>query len=73
MMTPESTDLCRCTHQHSAHYHYRGGSECALCDCTFWSPVRHKWHKPDEKDEAESGQPVHPADQDNETADSDAG
>lgn len=24
---------CRCGHERSAHKHYRGGNDCALCDC----------------------------------------
>jgi hypothetical protein len=29
--------LCGCGHERSAHRHYRGGSDCALCDCPRWS------------------------------------
>jgi hypothetical protein len=35
-MADDSPDdaRCRCGHQRSAHRHYRGGTECALClDC----------------------------------------
>lgn len=30
---------CACGHDHTAHGHYRSGSECALCGCPGWRPV----------------------------------
>jgi hypothetical protein len=31
---------CRCGHEHSAHMHYRAGSECSLCsDCSHFRPT----------------------------------
>ena len=31
--------LCICGHPHSAHQHYRRGTECSLCaDCPRWRP-----------------------------------
>lgn len=31
---------CHCTHTRPPHEHYRGGSECALCDCPRYTPPR---------------------------------
>ena len=32
--------LCACGHARFPHEHYRRGSDCALCDCPRWRPVR---------------------------------
>jgi hypothetical protein len=29
---------CGCCHSRAAHRHHRPGSDCALCECTRWSP-----------------------------------
>jgi hypothetical protein len=32
--------ICTCGHPRGAHRHYRRGTDCALCDCSRWSPSR---------------------------------
>lgn len=38
--------LCKCGHDRSAHEHYRGGTDCALCECNRFrgpDPLRAAW------------------------------
>jgi hypothetical protein len=30
---PQAGRICRCGHGKTAHEHYRGGADCALCSC----------------------------------------
>lgn len=34
---------CWCGHDRDAHEHYRYGTECALCRCQRWAPLRRWW------------------------------
>jgi hypothetical protein len=36
MKRAKGSVLCACSHDQTAHSHYRRGSECALCDCLRW-------------------------------------